>query len=123
MSDCTTPSNKVLCEALRHDPTGFHIVELETSLSASEAEWLAAYRADGWNTLNVAGANRKAPKKRDTVKEREWRDANARAEVRLADGKGHEVLARVSKAAAWDRYAAAHPGYIAELKAAMSRKG
>jgi hypothetical protein len=75
----SSTSHKLLSEALRHDPTGFEIIELETSETCTEALWLDAYIQDGWTMLNEAGANKAQPKRRDKEKERVWREVNQAA--------------------------------------------
>lgn len=74
-------SRKLLSEALRHDPLGFEIIELEASETCTEAAWLDAYVQDGWTMLNETGANKVQPKRRDKEKERVWREVNQSAKI------------------------------------------
>jgi len=62
---------KLLFEELRHAPQEWDILECEHSETASEAEWIAKFEADGYSMLNEVGGNRKAPKRRDTAHEAE----------------------------------------------------
>lgn len=90
-------SSKTLSEALRHEPHAWEILECEYSETASEAEWIEKFRADGYFILNDTGGNRAKPKARDTAKEREWRAMNMSADQRLnkLEGSGAEVQRRI----------------------------
>lgn len=124
-------THKTLSEALRHEPDGWDILECEYSETASEAEWLERFRADGYELLNDTGANRAKPKQRDTSKEREWRELNANAE-RALDGHSEPVkdpqhAAKLLASAGIDltrpakRWEAANPEYFAAMRAEVER--
>jgi len=74
---------KRLYEAMRHDPTGFEILECECSETASEAQWLAVFKGDGYLILNDAAPNHAASKPRDKERERTWREINEQAYLRV----------------------------------------
>lgn len=117
-----------LAEAIRHAPDDFEFLVLEQSTTASESVWMDQLKSEGWTLLNETGGNAKPPKRRNTDKERAWRDANAAAngaaiasEARAA-GKPVQSFQEWfdehwgDRPEPWERFAAAHPEYIATLR-------
>jgi|GEM_PF-5822640 len=105
-----------LAEAIRHAPEDFEFLVLEQSETASEAHWMQRLTSEGWTLLNETGGNRRKPRKRDTAKERAWRDANAAANTALnakvAETAVEPVHQSRATGPAWDET----PEYVAKAK-------